>query len=386
MAYCAVAAYVFIPIDFLWTPTADDVEVWLGVALHGRAAKITAPLHFLIYAAGAYGFWRLKGWMWPWAAVYAGSVAVGSFVWSMNQHGGFWGFVLGLLSGGAVGAVAYALWESRHLFEPASLELRDRYGEWAIVTGASAGLGSEFARALAREGISCVLIARREDRLRELSKEIELRHGVKTRVIAADLARAESAEEIARAVADLDVGILVNNAGAGYAGRFDKQDGERLRQMVELNCVAPLMLTHRLLPRLIERRRGAVVIVGSVAGRQAIPLHAVYAATKAFDLFLGEALWAELRDLGIDVSVLMPGPVASEFESVAGEARPDPGMDEAPDECVRIALSALGRQPSVVSGTWMNWARANANRFLPRVVITSIAGDYMARQTPADMR
>ena len=101
---------------------------------------------------------------------------------------------------------------------------------------------------------------------------------------------------------------------------------------------------------------------------------------------LGEALWAELREVGIDVSVLMPGPVASEFEQVAGETRPDASADEAPDDAVRIALAALGRQPSVVSGTWMNFARANANRLLPRAVITAIAGDYMSRQTPADMR
>ena len=171
------------------------------------------------------------------------------------------------------------------------LNLRERYGEWALVTGASAGIGLEFARAFARAGLSCVLAARREDRLKALGDELSKAHGIQTRAVAVDLAAQDGADKLADAVADLPIGILVNNAGFGYAGRFDKLETDRLRAMVMVNCVAPVVLTSRILPAMVKRGRGAVIIVGSVAGRQPLPLHAVYSATKAFDLS-----WA--RDYG----------------------------------------------------------------------------------------
>src|SRR5206468_425249 len=131
---------------------------------------------------------------------------------------------------------------------------------------------------------------------------------VATRVVAVDLAAPDGADRLAAAVGDLDLAILVNNAGFGLAGRFDRCDPKRLREMVQVNCMAPVALTALLLPRLLERGRGAIVITGSVAGRQPLPLHGVYAATKAFDLLFGEALAVELHEHGIDVLVLEPGP------------------------------------------------------------------------------
>jgi short-subunit dehydrogenase len=224
-------------------------------------------------------------------------------------------------------------------------ELRARYGDWALVTGASAGIGAAFARALAREGISVVLVARREARLRELAAELVREHGVDTRVVAADLGAPEGVDAVVAAVADLDVAMLVNNAGVGYAGTFARQDPERLREMIELNCTAPVLLTRRLLERMLARGRGAVIVVASVAGRQPVPLHALYSATKAFDLVFGEAIWVELREQGVDVLALQPGPVATEFEQVAGERRAASLPEERPDDCVRHALFALGKRP-----------------------------------------
>jgi short-subunit dehydrogenase len=227
-----------------------------------------------------------------------------------------------------------------------------------------------------------VLSARREDRLRELASELEKNHHVATRVVAADLAAPDGAERLAAAVADLDLAILVNNAGFGLAGRFDRCDPARVREMVQLNCLAPVVLTARILPRLLERGRGAVVITGSVAGRQPMPLHGVYAATKAFDLLFGEALAVELRDRGIDVLVLEPGPTETEFQQVAGEIA---HAGEPADRVVEAALDALGRQASVVSG-WWNWLRANAaGRLAPRSLVAYAARDWMARQTPPDV-
>jgi len=262
--------------------------------------------------------------------------------------------------------------------------LRERYGEWALVTGASAGIGLEFARAFARAGLSCVLAARREDRLKALGDELSKAHGIQTRAVAVDLAAQDGADKLADAVADLPIGILVNNAGFGYAGRFDKLETDRLRAMVMVNCVAPVVLTSRILPAMVKRGRGAVIIVGSVAGRQPLPLHAVYSATKAFDQFLGEALWAELQGTGIDALCVEPGPTATEFQTVAGE-QVGPNHGEPAENVVAIALEALGKHPSVVSG-WFNYVRANLARFLPRSTVALIARRVVAGQTPPELR
>jgi short-subunit dehydrogenase len=262
------------------------------------------------------------------------------------------------------------------------MDLKDRYGQWALVTGASAGIGKEFAIALAKQGIACAITARREDRLHALAKELESKYKVATRVIACDLAAADGADKLAAAVADLPIAILVNNAGFGYSGRFEKLETERLRAMVQVNCMVPVVLTSLILPAMRKRGRGAVIIVGSVAGYQPLPLHAVYSATKSFDLLFGEALWGELRGTGIDAIVLAPGETDTEFHEVAGEqgAKGEPASN-----VVQVCLEALGRQPSVISG-WFNWARAQTSRVVPRALAVTIAQKVIEGYTPEAMR
>jgi short-subunit dehydrogenase len=250
------------------------------------------------------------------------------------------------------------------------------------VTGASSGIGLEFARALARDGISCVLTARREDRLQSLARELEQAHGVATRVVAADLADADGADRVLAAVADLEVDVLVNNAGVGYAGRLDKQDPGRLRALVQVNCVAPVVLTARLLPAMRARGRGAVIITGSIAGHQPLPRLAAYSASKGFARLFGESLWGELLGTGVDVLVLEPGPTETEFQAVAGEV-PHPGEPAA--RVVEVALDALGRQPAVVSG-WFNWLRGQTPRLFPRSTVILVAEGVTKGLTPAEMR
>jgi short-subunit dehydrogenase len=387
MLFSAIMAFAYVPWDFFAKPVALDEEVWFGIRLHGWSAKLTEPLHFAIYAAGAYGFWHLRPWMWPWASLYAGQVAIAMLVWPLSYRDELGGGALragavGALAFAAFGALAVALWRARDRFRAPRPTLRERYGEWALVTGASSGIGAAFARALAREGVSVVLTARREDRLRALAAELA-GQGVATRVIALDLAALDGPRRLADAVADLDLAILVNNVGFGHAGRFDKLEPARLREMVELNCIAPMLLTRVLLPRLLARGRGAVVFTGSQAARQPLPLHAVYAATKAFDGFVGEALWAELRGTGVDVLVVEPGSTATEFQQVAGEI---PHEGQAPEEVVAIALDRLGRQPSV-STRWRHWLRGNAaTRLLPRSLLILAARSYSERQTPLELR
>jgi short-subunit dehydrogenase len=383
MVFCGFMAFLYVPWDLLIKPVAGDEEVWFGLRFTGWGAKLTEPFHWAIYAAGWYGFRNMKGWMWPWAAVYAGQVALGMLLWNFIYVGGFGGAVLGLASFVPFAALTYALWQADAQFGAARAPLRERYGDWALVTGASAGIGAEFARAFARDGLSVVLTARRADKLRELAAELAKTYHVATRVVAADLADAAGPGRVADAVADLEIAVLVNNAGFGASGRFEKLAPERLREMVQLNCLAPVLLTHRLLPAMRARGRGAIVITGSIAGRQGLPLHGVYSATKAFDLLFGESLAVELEDQGIDVLVLEPGSTETEFQQVANET-PHPGESAA--EVVAVALDALGRHHTVVSG-WFNWLRANAaGRLAPRRLVTSAAEELMAAQTPEHLR
>jgi short-subunit dehydrogenase len=383
MFFSMYMAIVYMPADLLLKPLARDEEAWFGLLLHGWAAKATEPLHWAIYAAGAYGFWRMRAWMWPWAAVYSAQVTIGMLVWNVVYVGGLRGWFFGLATFVLLGGLTMGLWRARDQFGRKRASLRDRYGEWALVTGASAGIGADFARALSREGMSCVLTARREDRLGALAAELEQRYHVSTRVVAADLADPAGADRLIEAIKDLQIDVFINNAGFGYAGRFDKQDTQRLRAMVEVNCVAPVVLASRLVPAMRARGRGAMIVTGSIAGRQPLPRHALYAATKAFDLLFGEALWAELRGTGVDVLVLEPGATESEFQEVAGETR-EIGVPAT--DVVATALDALGEQPSVIHG-WFNWLRANvATRLGPRSFVPLAAEQFVLQQTPPAMR
>jgi short-subunit dehydrogenase len=256
------------------------------------------------------------------------------------------------------------------------------YGEWALVTGASAGIGTEFARFIAAQRVNVALVARRQDRLETLAGELEQRHGVKTRVVAQDLARDGAPQHVAEQVRDLEIGLLVNNAGFSAAGRFERVPLERHLEMIRVNCMAVTALTHLFLPAMTKRRRGALIIVASVAGYVPLGLASTYGATKAFDLMLGEALWAENRSLGVDVLVLSPGPVETEFQAVAGET-PHPGAS--PQSVVEAAFAALGKKPSVIAGTF-NKTRTWATRLAPRAQVARMALGVMRGFIPETMR
>ncbi|HJQ84719.1 MAG TPA: SDR family oxidoreductase [Candidatus Binatia bacterium] len=256
------------------------------------------------------------------------------------------------------------------------------YGEWALVTGASAGIGTVFARRLAAAKRNVVLVARRADRLEALADELRRSSGVETRVVAEDLERDGAVERIEARVAHLAIGILVNNAGFSAVGRFERVPRAKILGMIRVNCLAVAELTHAFLPGMTARRRGAIIIVSSVAGYQPLGLAATYGATKAFDLMLGEALWSENQDTGVDVLVLSPGPVDTEFQHVAGET-PHPGAT--PESVVDVALQALGRKPSVIAGG-LNKARTFGVRFAPRAQVARLAHGVMRGFVPEPMR
>ena len=241
-------------------------------------------------------------------------------------------------------------------------------GRWALVTGASAGIGEAFARELARRGTNLLLAARREDRLRALGDELAQAHRVRTVALRADLGQPGAAAELwARAAAAHPIHLLVNNAGFGLKGPFAEQPIERLGEMVQVNCIAPMELAHLALGHMRGHGGGAIVNVASIAGYQPIPLMATYAASKAFLITLSEALMEEARGAGVRVVTLNPGPVKTEFQSVAGTEVRDraPGVRTA-GQVVDAALRGLDSGGGTVTPGLVNRVATTAVRIAPR--------------------
>ncbi len=253
----------------------------------------------------------------------------------------------------------------------------EKYGPWAVVSGASAGLGACFARDLAARGLNLVLVARRAERLEELAAELEAAHGVQTLAVPLDLCEEGFGDRLLEAVGEREVGLLINNAGFGDAGAFLAADPAWNARMVRLNCEATVLLAHLFLPAMAERRRGGMVIVASTASFQPCPWMAVYGATKAFDLMLGEALDEELRGQGVDVLSLCPGHTDTEFHQVAGVQGPVAGGTADPVIVVRGALDRLGRQQHWVPGL-LNKLMSLGARFGPRRLVTAVTGRMLA--------
>ena len=226
--------------------------------------------------------------------------------------------------------------------------------ETALITGASSGIGEEFARQLADRGYDLILVARRKDRLEKVAEEVP----TKATVIESDLAT--EADKLPGKVKrrKLQVDLLVNNAGFGTRGHFAEIDAKRDAELVRLNCEAVVTLTHAFLPGMVERKSGGVITVASTAGMQPLPYETTYAASKAFAISFMEALSMELRDTGVKTLVVNPGPVKTEWQKVAGydeNTRIVPGMIDA-EQCVRDSLSAYDSgKRSVIPGRLMPW-------------------------------
>ena len=242
----------------------------------------------------------------------------------------------------------------------------------ALVTGASAGLGVEFARQLGKRGHRLVLVARRKDRLDELAAELG-----NARAIALDLSHAGSTAAL---IADVAAGgehieLLVNNAGFGLKGRVADMDTARLREMVDLNVASLTELCRTVAPGMIERRSGAILNVASTAAFQSGPNMAVYFATKAYVLSFTEALHEELKPHGIKVTALCPGPTKTEFGAVAGFGENGAFDRYSADatSVVRAGLEALDKNRAVVVPGWLNKVGATSTRFVPRSLVRKIA-------------
>ena len=250
-------------------------------------------------------------------------------------------------------------------------------GKWALITGASAGIGKALAEELAAGGTNLVLTARRIERLQELARTLEEKFKIKTEVVASDLAEVSAPERIfafTRAK-NIAVELLVNNAGFGQYGELHKVETQRLLDMVQVNCTAVVYLTRLYLPEMVERKRGDILILASTASFQAVPYISTYAATKAFDLLFAEGLAEEMKPHGIRVCALCPGSTESEFHDVAGQSGlASTRKRESAEKVARTGLAALAAGKSLVISGFKNFIGAQSQRLVPRGVVTRIAG------------
>lgn len=255
-------------------------------------------------------------------------------------------------------------------------------GKWALVTGASAGIGKALAAELASGGTNLVLTARRRDRLQELAAQLRSKHKINTEIVEADLAQPSAPNEIFQFTKEkgIAVDLLVNNAGFGQYGELSSVDPQRLLDMVQVNCAAVLHLTRLFLPEMIARRRGDVLIVSSTAAFQAVPYISTYAATKVFDLFLAEGLAEEMRPHGVRICALCPGTTESEFHDAAGHPARVRRRGETAEKVARTGLRALAAGKSYVISGFANYLGAHSQRAAPRGLVTRIAAKMFRPQ------
>lgn len=252
-------------------------------------------------------------------------------------------------------------------------------GKWALVTGASAGIGKAIAEQLAAAGAHLVLTARRTERLAALASDLTSKHRTKIEVFGADLAHPGAAREIYAFTTGkgIDVELLVNNAGFGAYGSVHDIPEDRLLEMIQVNCSAVVELTRRYIPAMVERRHGDIMIVASTAAFQPVPFISAYAATKAFDLIFAEGIAEEVRPFGVRVSALCPGSTDTEFQEVAQQPDRAFRFAETAEKVARVGLEGLARgETCVISGTRNRWM-VRAERLAPRSFVARMAAKVM---------
>ena len=261
----------------------------------------------------------------------------------------------------------------------------EKYGPWAVVTGASSGMGREFARQLAADGLSLVIAARRIDRLETLAAELEAAQGIEVRPVEADLSDEVGVETIAKAAADIELGLVVSNAGSAVPGAFLKVSLEDQLDVVELNVSTAVQLAHTLGGQMVERERGGFIFIGSTSAFNGAPYLANYAATKAYLGVFGESLHVEWKKHGVDVLVVHPGPTRTEMADMDGvDFDKVPAAWMTAEKVAAKSLAALGKRPLLVPGGSNKFGRFLMTRLLPRKITARMWGSLMKKATDDD--
>jgi uncharacterized protein len=252
-------------------------------------------------------------------------------------------------------------------------------GKWALVTGASAGIGGALAEQLALGGANLVLTARRIDRLAKLAADLSAKYGIQAETFAADLVQTTAPREIYAftTAKGIQIELLINNAGFGIFGYIHENDEARLLEMLQVNCSAVVHLTRLYTPAMVERRHGDVMIVASTAAFQAVPFLAAYAATKAFGLIFAEGIAEELRPFGVRVCALCPGSTTTEFQQVAHQPDRAFRVTETAEKVARVGLKGLAQGKSCVISGARNTLMVEAERLAPRRFIAKMAAKMM---------
>jgi uncharacterized protein len=256
---------------------------------------------------------------------------------------------------------------------------RDKYGPWALITGASDGIGKALADQVAMRGVNVVLCGRRRDELVRNASELAATHGVQTLIVVADLAQAEGVDKLEGETRHLEIGLVILSAGFATSGPFSDTPLRDELDMVFLNAVVPTRLAHLSARQMLNRGSGGIMLIGSILGRQGTPGLSCYAATKAYVNILAEGLHGELRPQGIDVLLVEPGPVHSGFEARAGLKY---GSAATPELVAEVAVTALGKRAGVIPGAYARMLVASTMP-LPRQARVRFLGYVMNRMRSA---
>ena len=264
-----------------------------------------------------------------------------------------------------------------------------RFGPWALITGASSGIGKEFAQQIAASGINIVLVARREDLLKEVGVEFSKRYGVQHRVVVLDVSREDFIRKLASATDDLDIGLVVSNAGTGNPGEFLKLDRQLLEETLRLNTMSHLDIAHYFGGKLAERRRGGLILVGAMGAENGIPCMANDGGAKAYVHSLGEALHYEFKPLGVYVTVLAAGVTnTAVLEKFALDPKTMPMKPMSVEQCVSEGLSGLVKNRSrIIPGRLNRILNALVPASLARKMLADLLGKGLAsKSAPANAR
>ena len=260
--------------------------------------------------------------------------------------------------------------------QPTTTKFHAHYGPWAVVAGASAGLGAEFATQLAARGLNLVLIARRKELLDELSAKLTREYAIEVQPLELDLAREDAGAVVEAATSDIEVGLLVYNAALSMIGPYLQTSLQDHLDEVAINCRAPLTLSYILGQKMVKRRRGGIVLMSSLSSSQGSALITNYTATKAYNRLLAEGLWEELRTQGVDVIACSPSAVSTpNYIASAPRSGRISASTMTPHAVVSETLVALGKQPVIIPG----WSNRLANVFMQRVLPHKTAIKLMGR-------
>jgi short-subunit dehydrogenase len=252
-----------------------------------------------------------------------------------------------------------------------------------LITGASSGIGEAFARKLAARGHDLLLVARSEAKLINLCSELGRANSIRAEFVAMDISTPEAPEQLFAETQkrELEIDLLINNAGFGSMGDFAKLDLARELNMIDLNVRALVEVTHRFLQPMRERKSGAIINVGSTASYQPVPFMGTYAATKAFVLSFTEALWEENRPYGIKVMALCPGVTETNFFEASRMQRPPVRVSQTPEQVVEVGLRGLARGKSAIISGWTNFIMIETERLVPRSLVLRAAGAVLRSHT-----